>query len=264
MREFWDARARENAVFFVDTRQDYRAPDLARFWEDGRRDLDCMLELLGVEVGPGDVVLDVGCGVGRLTRALAARARSVVALDVSPRMLALAREHNHQLDNVRWVHGDGVSLRPLADASADACISLVVFQHIPDPDVTLGYVREMARVLRPGGWAAFHVSTDPRVHRRRGGLAQRLRALVRRAPRGQRDARWLGAPLDLDAVHRTAGEAGLDVERVVNPGEQFCAVLARRRAVDGGDRGTGERAAEGEGMLAGDRVAGGNDAAPAG
>src|SRR2546423_8971633 len=169
MQRFWDARARENAFFFVDSRLDYRHPDLERFWAGGRADLDHMLDELGEAVGGGDVALDLGCGVGRLTRALAARAREVIALDVSPRMLALAREHNAGLDNVRWVRGDRVTLRPVGDGEGDACLSPVVFQHIPDPEVTLGYVREMGRVLRPGGWAAFQVSTDPAVHRRRAG-----------------------------------------------------------------------------------------------
>lgn len=68
-------------------------------------------------------------------------------------MLELAREHNPALDAVEWIHGDGTSLEPLADASADACFSQVVFQHIPDPEITLGYVAEMGRVLRPGGSA---------------------------------------------------------------------------------------------------------------
>src|SRR5207253_180258 len=85
----------------------------------------------------------VRASVGRLTRARAGRAAEIVAVDVSEEMLARAREHNAHLSNVRWIHGDGTSLRPLADGSVDACVSVVVFQHIPDPAVTLGYVREM-------------------------------------------------------------------------------------------------------------------------
>lgn len=77
-------------------------------------------------------------------------------------MLERARALHAQLTNVKWIHGDGESLSGIADASVDAVFSHVVFQHIPDPRITLGYVREMGRVLRPGGWTAFQVSTDPR------------------------------------------------------------------------------------------------------
>ena len=116
-----------------------------------------------------------------------------------------------------------------ADASAEACVSHVVFQHLPDPAITLGYVREMGRVLRPGGWAAFQLSTDPALHRRpRRRLSHRLRALLGRAPRGVADPAWVGAAVEMDALEAAAIGARLRLERVVGAGTQFCAVLARR------------------------------------
>lgn len=230
MQRFWDERARENALYFVDNRLDYADPDAERFWAQGERDLEHMFEMLEVDVSPTDVVADIGCGVGRLTRAIAARAEQVIAVDVSEEMLAQAREQNGHLTNVDWVHGDGTSLAPLPDGSVDACISLVVFQHIPDPQVTLEYVREMGRVLKPAGWAAFQVSTDPSIHRpRRRSLAERARTLAGRAPRGQNDPRWRGSTIELDELSRAAADGGMSVERVENPGQQFCIVLTRRR-----------------------------------
>ena len=56
-----------------------------------------MLGMVGLSIGSGEAVVDVGCGVGRLTRALAARAGHVYGLDVSREMLALAEEHNPDL-----------------------------------------------------------------------------------------------------------------------------------------------------------------------
>lgn len=99
-------------------------------------------------------------------------------------------------DNVEYLLGDGESFRGIEDASADACVSHVVFQHIPDPEITLAYVREIGRVLRPGGWAAFQVSNDHRIHRRRTGLEGLGiwgRALIGRGPRkpGRPGLAWL-------------------------------------------------------------------------
>jgi SAM-dependent methyltransferase len=225
---FWDARAREDAWHFVDNRMPYRRPDVERFWAGGEADLDALLAAAGVAVARDDVVLDLGCGLGRLTRPLAARARAVQAIDVSGEMLARARELNADLDNVTWLHGSGRDLAPVADASVDAVVSHVVFQHIPDPRVTLGYVREMGRVLRPGGWAAFQVSTDPPAHRWRIPARRRVLALLGRAPRGQRHPEWLGAAVDLGDLRATATDAGLVVERVAHPGTQYCAVGLRR------------------------------------
>jgi methionine biosynthesis protein MetW len=237
MERFWDARAREDAFWFVDSRLEYGAPDEQAFWAGGEEALDRLLGALGARIAPGESVLDVGCGVGRLTRPLAARAARVVAIDVSSEMLAQARRLNPHLADVEWLHGDGESLRPVRDGSVDACISHVVFRHIPDPAVTLGYVREMGRVLRPGGIAAFEFSNDPAPHRRRAaGARERLAAAAGRAPRGVTDDAWLGSYLDLGDLRRAAAGAGLDLERVSGEGTEFCAVLLRRtdRAVAAG------------------------------
>ncbi len=146
-------------------------------------------------------------------------------------MLERARQHLGGLDNVELILGDGVSLAPIEDASADACISHVVFQHIPDPEITLGYVREIGRVLRPGGWAAFQISNDPAIHRRRDGiegLGIRWRALRGRGPRGQADPAWLGSYVELDALRDAAADGGMAVEAISGEGTQLCFVRVRR------------------------------------
>jgi SAM-dependent methyltransferase len=231
MEEFWDARAREDAYYFVDSRLEYGSPDEQAFWDGGEEALDNLLAVLGVKVEPDHAVVDIGCGLGRLTRPLAQRAERVTALDVSNEMIVRARELNRELTNVDWLHGDGQSLQPVPDASVDACISHVVFRHIPDPAVTLAYVAEMGRVLRPGGFGAFELSNKPEPHvHRSSGRFQRLRALFGRAPRGTSDEAWVGACVDLGDLHRTAEQAGLRVVRVVGEGTDFCAVHVIRSA----------------------------------
>jgi ubiquinone/menaquinone biosynthesis C-methylase UbiE len=186
---------------------------------------------MGVEIRPGDAVVDIGCGLGRLTRAAKTfGAGSVHAIDISPEMLAQAKEYNAELENVTWVQGDGTSLKGIPDGQADALVSHVVFQHIPDPQVTLGYVRDMGRVLKPGGWAVFQVSTDPNVHRARDrGLKERVGRLVGREPKGAEDPAWLGSAVDLDELKSVADAAGMDTEKVEGAGTQFCIVCLRRR-----------------------------------
>ena len=243
MRRFWDRRADEDAFYFVLNDLDYRDPDVDRFWESGARNLALMLDSVDVAIGPSDVVVEVGCGLGRLTRVIASRAAHVHALDVSPEMVRRAQELNPGLDNVTWISGDGVSLSGVADTSADACISMIVFQHIPDPQITLGYVREMGRVLRPGGWAAFQISNDPRIHRPRRGLRRAwwvALALVGRRPRGQGNPAWLGSAVDLGELRGVARAAGMEVERVEGEGRQFCFVRLRRT---GGPAQAGQAAA---------------------
>jgi SAM-dependent methyltransferase len=230
MEKFWDARAREDALFFIDTRRPFKSDEIESFWAGGVEDLQTMLVRLGAEVSSSDVALDIGCGVGRLTRALAQRAKLVYGIDVSGEMISRATTFNRDVPNVRWLQGDGVSLRPLEDGSVDAVISVVVFQHIPDPEVTYGYVREIGRVLRIGGWAAIHVSNDPALHRKASGpgLRQRLNELRGTRPRGRDHRAWLGSAVDMTALRTTAREVNLDFERVIGEGTQYCAILARR------------------------------------
>ena len=229
MEQFWDARAREDAFYFVDSRLEYNAPNQAAFWAGGDEALRALLGALEVEIEPGQVVLDIGCGLGRLTRPLAREAERVIALDVSAEMLVRAKKLNPELANVEWIHGDGASLRAVADASVDVCLSHVVFRHIPDPAITLGYIRDMGRVLKPGGFAAFELSNDPTAHRRRRlGKRARLAALLGRAPRGQDHEAWLGTYVEVEAIREAATGASMTLERTAGEGTEFCGVLLRR------------------------------------
>ena len=151
------------------------------------------------------------------------------ALDVSPRMIELARSYNPELTNVEWLVGDGTSLAGIGDGSADACISHVVLQHIPEPAISLGYIRDMGRVLRPGGWAAFQFSTVPRLHQP-AGLVQRLRE--RHEPAASFDPRWRGSALSVEAVREAARDGEMDVERTAGEGTQHCVALACKPGPD--------------------------------
>lgn len=231
MRSYWDKRARENAFFFVDNSQDYNSTDAEAFWAEGPVALDTLLNGVGAHLTEHDHVVEIGCGVGRLTRPMAERVAAVVALDVSSEMLSRARALNPELDNVTWLLGDGTSLSGIANGEVDVCVSHVVFQHIPDPEVTLGYVREIGRVLRPGGWALFQVSNDPTVHRKRRGLRRFggvLRAMLGRAPRGQAAASWRGSAVRITDLRAAAQEGGMSIDRIVGEGTQFCVVRLSR------------------------------------
>jgi SAM-dependent methyltransferase len=113
----------------------------------GGPDLDAMLAA-GVATGC-ERVLDVGCGPGATALAFAARVASVVALDLTPAMLAQARAQAAErgLDNVRFEQGNAEAL-PFPDASFDVVTSRLAAHHVADPQAM---VREAARVLAPGG-----------------------------------------------------------------------------------------------------------------
>jgi len=95
-------------------------------------------------------VLDIGCGVGRLTRAIAAGNRDVVGLDVSPRMIVRAKSEGN-LFGVTFLEGDFLEL-DFGGRRFDCIVSAAALHHMP-PDVAL---RRMCGLLRFGGRLVVH------------------------------------------------------------------------------------------------------------
>ncbi len=94
-------------------------------------------------------VLDVACGPGIISAALAPQVREVTAFDLTPEMLAMARQRCAQagLDNVRFQEGSATSL-PFAPGQFDVVVTRLSIHHFAEPDRALA---EMHRVLRAGG-----------------------------------------------------------------------------------------------------------------
>jgi SAM-dependent methyltransferase len=94
--------------------------------------------------------LDVACGPGVVSRALAARVGTVSGVDLTPAMVEEAERKAREegLDNVSFLLGDATAL-DFTDGSFDGTITRFSFHHIPVPSRVLA---EMARVVRPGGW----------------------------------------------------------------------------------------------------------------
>ncbi len=101
--------------------------------------------------------LDFGCGVGRLSRALAARYESVVGVDISASMVERARALNEDLANLRFVENARSDLSFVDDASIDLVYSVITLQHMPAA-LQRAYIAEFLRVLGPHGLAVFQVA----------------------------------------------------------------------------------------------------------
>jgi SAM-dependent methyltransferase len=97
--------------------------------------------------------IDVACGPGVISRAIAGRVGSVSGVDLTPAMIEEAerRAREDGVENVSFALGDATAL-DCADASFDGAITRLSLHHIPAP---ARVVAEMARVIRPGGWVAI-------------------------------------------------------------------------------------------------------------
>jgi SAM-dependent methyltransferase len=131
LRRLWDDQAPAWAAWA-------RAADHDAFWHFTR------WRLLEIVPDPGSVTLDLGCGEGRLARALTARGHHVVGVDGSPTLVGLAATHDEPtLGSVA-----DLAALPIRDEVADVAVACMSLHDVDDLD---GAVREAARVLAPGG-----------------------------------------------------------------------------------------------------------------
>lgn len=108
--------------------------------------------------------LDFGCGVGRLTQALAAHFDQMVGVDIADSMIAQARVYNRAGERVQYLVNTKDDLTLLDSNSFDFVYSNITLQHIP-PASSAKYIAEFIRVLRPGGVALFQVPAGPLRYR---------------------------------------------------------------------------------------------------
>jgi SAM-dependent methyltransferase len=186
-KDFWNQAARDNAAWHIATNFTEESDD---FFASGVREVDELLRLGELSIAPTATVLEIGSGVGRMTRRLAAIADTVIATDVSGEMLQRARANLTAFPKTQYVELSGNGDLPIADHSVDAVFSYITMQHVPTADAQERYFTEAIRVLAPGGWAFIQF--------RRTGVAPRLLDWVghvkhRLSGRRTFDRAWRGA-----------------------------------------------------------------------
>lgn len=205
MQRDWDERARENARHYVATGKEEWTDE--EFFASGERALAEQISNDMINICQGKDpksmrVLEIGCGAGRITRALAGLFGEVHAVDVSGEMVARARLALADRPNAFVYQNNGMDLRVLPPGPYDFAFSMIVFQHIPSREVIYSYVREVHRLLRDGALFKFQVQGD---------------ASMETTP----DDTWLGVPFsDRDAVEM-AEACGFEPRYRHGAGEQY-------------------------------------------
>ena len=148
-KEVWNAASEDptDAMLAVAGIADY-----SEFMETGVCSATTIRETLDIE--PADDVLEIGCGTGRIGKALASDCRHWVGADISGQMLAHARENLAGLENITLVELNSATLNEFADGIFDKVYCSAVFMHLEEWD-RYRYVTEAFRVLRPGGKCYF-------------------------------------------------------------------------------------------------------------
>ena len=116
-------------------------------------DLEAELRRLKAEERGSARALEIGCGSGRLMRPMSHHFLEIHGVDVSSELIQEAREGLRDLPNARPQQIRGTSLEDFADQSFDFVYSFDLFPHIPSQQLVIAFLREIHRVLRPGGLA---------------------------------------------------------------------------------------------------------------
>ena len=122
--------------------------DEATLLSNGQWTADQMQAALNISTD--DVVLELGCGVARIGKILAPQCKKWIGVDISENMLKVAKERLQDLDNAEFHALKRNDLSCIADASVDKVYSVAVFCHLDKEDL-FNYVREIHRILKPGG-----------------------------------------------------------------------------------------------------------------
>lgn len=156
LKEKWDERARDNAAYWVLTnKRDWTDDD---FFAAGQRDIQkYVVPFLGSRDTHTLTALDIGCGLGRLTKALTPLFKHVIGVDISKEMITQAKAKHPELD----VRVSEAAPLALPDASIDYVFSFIVFQHFASKEYALRAFKEVYRVLKPGGIAQIQVLGVP-------------------------------------------------------------------------------------------------------
>jgi SAM-dependent methyltransferase len=135
--------------------------DLEEFFQTGVNEVEGVikyLESLKVDF-PRRKALDFGCGVGRLTQALAPHFQEVCGVDIAPSMLEQANAYNRHGGRCKYFLNQTDDLKLFADDAFDFIYTMVVLQHM-EPAHSKNYVREFVRVLAPGGVLVFQLPSE--------------------------------------------------------------------------------------------------------
>jgi SAM-dependent methyltransferase len=235
MRQDWDERARQDAFHYIASwRSDWTEES---FFESGEKDYETMVAPVLARrcwQAADKTMLELGCGTGRMTKTFAERFGRVVAVDISTEMLARAKALLPEARNITWTLGNGSDLSVVPGASMDFVFSYIVLQHMPTRELTLVYIGELLRVLKPGGIFLFQFNSLARPSMNwRGRLVWGAVDLPWslgwiRASRSLASAfglnpalagkSWRGVALDAATVQKTVQTSGGIVEEVTGEG----------------------------------------------
>lgn len=171
----WEEWAQADPLWAILSEPDYKGGnwDLTEFFATGEHNIQIVMDELAQRgLSPATRrCLDFGCGVGRLTQALAGRFERCDGVDISETMVELARQYNKHGDRCQYHVNVEPDLALFDSESFDFIYSTIVLQHNP-PDNAERYIQEFCRLLAPAGIAVFDMTSTMTIQNLPAGSYQ--------------------------------------------------------------------------------------------
>ncbi|MFN7946365.1 MAG: class I SAM-dependent methyltransferase [Blastocatellia bacterium] len=213
MKQDWNKRALENAKWFINTVSLTQSDE--EFFAGGKQELlkwwlpDFTEALQGRDLRTLKV-MEIGCGIGRMTCHLADIFGEVWAVDVSGEMIRQGKERFSHLKNITWVETEGITLNELPDDYFDLGFSVYVYQHMPSRDVISSSISQAYRKIRPAGFYKFHTN-----------------ALVKQEYNGLKKDTWTGEAFRESDIRRLALSINAKLISILGGGHNIAGQLFR-------------------------------------
>jgi SAM-dependent methyltransferase len=167
VQQYWDRQAHSDPMWAIltDPAKASGRWDADEFFATGVREVGAFMEQAKALRVPASrrTALDFGCGIGRLSQALAEHFDQVYGVDISPKMIELANthnRHNRKGARVEYLCNPAGDLSHFADGSIDMIYSWITLQHVRPRDARR-CISEFLRVLAPGGLLLFQYPSKP-------------------------------------------------------------------------------------------------------
>lgn len=214
MKRDWNTRARENSKWYINTVRLDQSDE--EFDATGLNEINTLIlpELVLMTEGcdPRELrFLEIGCGIGRMTKHLAGIFGEVHSTDVSGEMIRQARERLEHLPNLHLHETNGVDLAALPSDYFDVAFSAYVFQHVPSKEVIASNIREAYRVVKPGGIVRVHTN----------GVEAQSYAEAKKNT-------WAGATFTESEIRQLARELGAQLISVYGANSMYCWTMMRK------------------------------------
>jgi len=198
MKKDWDKRAEEDVYFFVATAD---VKNEKKFWKSySARDKILSIntpissKIIGNKVPKNMRILEIGCGIGRIMSLMSDIFGEVIGVDVSKKIIEIAKEKLSKFQNCKVYENNGNDLSMFSENYFDFCYSIIVFQHVPSKEIVSNYVKETARILKPDSVFRFQVYGD-----------------VFPKTRTTTPNTWMGVTFNQEEMHKIAKENNFEI-----------------------------------------------------